>query len=74
VKLAIFSKWRKRPDSVCFLPRQHLSSQWWFNDGNSTEAEVGRAASSSAQSRLSSIWLSFVWTNEGVFKRLEIPE
>jgi hypothetical protein len=31
-------------------------------------------ASSSVQSRLSSVWLSFVWTNEGVFTRQEMPE
>jgi hypothetical protein len=35
---------------------------------------VGCPASSTVQSRHSSIWLSFVWANQGGLRRQEIPE
>jgi hypothetical protein len=52
-------------------PGQRSSSHCGFND---TETEVRCPVSSTVQSRLSSIWLSFVWTNEEGFRRQEIPE
>jgi hypothetical protein len=60
-------------------PRLRSSSHCHFNDGNSTDIEVGCTARLSSiwlgctarlssiwlgcTARLSSIWLSFVWTN-----------
>jgi hypothetical protein len=55
VKPAIRSKRRKRQDLSLLPPRQCLSSHCGFNDGNCTETEVGCPASSTVQSRLSSI-------------------
>jgi hypothetical protein len=46
----------KKKAGFSFLPpRQRSSSHCSFNDGNSTETEVGCPASSTVQSRLSSI-------------------
>jgi hypothetical protein len=67
-------KAKKKAGFSLLPPRQRSSSHCGFNDGNSTETEVGCPASSTVQSRLSSIWLSFAWTNEKGFRRQEIPE
>jgi hypothetical protein len=67
-------KAKKKAGFSLLPPGQRSSSHCDFNDGNSTETEVGCPASSTVQSRLSSIWLLFVWTNEKTFRRLEILE
>jgi hypothetical protein len=81
IQLSWMKKWsrqslkaKKKAGFSLLSPGQRSSSHCGFNDGNSTETEVGCPASSAVQSRLSSIWLSFVWTNEEGFKRQEIPE
>jgi hypothetical protein len=62
-------KAKKKAGFSLLPPGQRSSSHCGFN---STETEVRCPASSSVQSWLSCIWLSFVWTNEGGFRRQEI--